>query len=81
MSDWYVRPSGGTYGDEDGTSYANAWDGFSNITWGVGGVVVGDTLYLDGTFYEQLMMTDVSKNIIFFNGQNLKNQNVLKFKL
>ena len=24
--DWYVRPAGGTYGAEDGTSYNDAWD-------------------------------------------------------
>ena len=35
---WYVRPSGGSYGNEDGTTYADAWDGFTNITWGTGGV-------------------------------------------
>jgi len=32
-TDYYVRPSGGSYGLEDGTSYANAWDGFTNISW------------------------------------------------
>jgi hypothetical protein len=31
MTDYYVRPSGGNYGLEDGTSYANAWDGFRNV--------------------------------------------------
>jgi hypothetical protein len=46
---WYVRPlSQGEYGAEDGTSYANAYDGFSDITWGEGGVVAGDTLYICG---------------------------------
>jgi len=47
-TDWYVRPSGGSYGDEDGTSYADAWDGFSNIVWGTGGVEAGDTLWVCG---------------------------------
>ena len=32
-TDYYVRPSGGDYGDEDGSDYANAWDGFSNVNW------------------------------------------------
>jgi Concanavalin A-like lectin/glucanases superfamily len=45
---WYVRPNGGSYGTENGTSYANAWDGFSNIVWGTNGVVAGDTLYICG---------------------------------
>lgn len=51
---WYVRPSGGSYGTEDGTSYANAWDGFTNITWGTGGVEAGDTLYVCGAHSETL---------------------------
>jgi len=45
---WYVRPAGGSYGAEDGTSYAAAWDGLLNVVWGVGGVVAGDTLYVCG---------------------------------
>ncbi len=64
-ADWYVRPSGGSYGDEDGTSYTNAWDGFSNITWGSGGVVAGDTLYLDGsTTYKEVLTITVDDCII-----------------
>ncbi|MFQ5621731.1 MAG: right-handed parallel beta-helix repeat-containing protein, partial [Candidatus Nanoarchaeia archaeon] len=46
--DWYVRPAGGNYGSEDGTSYANAWDGLLNVVWGEGGVQPGDTLYVCG---------------------------------
>ena len=48
MSNWYVRPAGGSYGDEDGTSYADAWDGLNNVVWGTGGVIAGDTLYICG---------------------------------
>jgi len=48
-SDWYVRPAGGSYGSEDGTSYANAWDGLSNVVWGPGGVEAGDKLIISGT--------------------------------
>jgi len=48
-STWYVRPSGGSYGIENGTSYGNSWDGFSNIVWGTGGVQSGDTLYICGS--------------------------------
>lgn len=51
---WYVRPTAGEYGAEDGSSYANAFDGASDITWGVGGVQAGDTLYVCGTHYEEL---------------------------
>jgi len=49
-TDWYVRPLGGSYGNEDGTSYEDAWDGLSNIVWGTGGVEAGDTLWVCGTF-------------------------------
>ncbi len=47
--DWYVRPSGGSYGSENGTSYVNAWDGLNNVVWGGAGVNPGDTLYICGT--------------------------------
>ena len=47
-TDWYVRPAGGTYGDENGTSYDNAWDGLMSVDWGEGGVTAGDTLYVCG---------------------------------
>ncbi len=53
---WYVRPNGGSYGSENGTSYANAWDGFNNIVWGTGGVQAGDTLYICGTHYEKMLV-------------------------
>jgi len=47
-SDWYVRPVGGVYGNEDGTSYENAWDGLKSVVWGPGGVEAGDNLYVCG---------------------------------
>lgn len=51
---WYVRASGGSYGDEDGTSYENAWDGFTNIDWTSSGVQPGDILFICGTHAEAL---------------------------
>lgn len=53
---WYVRPSGGTYGAEDGTSYDTAWDGFTNIDWTANGVKAGDTLYVCGTHTEAFVI-------------------------
>ena len=47
-SDWFVRPAGGSYGSEDGSSYQNAWDGLRNVVWGPSGVKAGDTLYVCG---------------------------------
>lgn len=45
----YVSASGG--GATDGTSYANAFAGFSDISWGAGAnqLNAGDTLYICGT--------------------------------
>lgn len=48
MATWYVRPDTSHSGTRNGTSYATAWGGWSAITWGVGGVVGGDTLYVCG---------------------------------
>lgn len=55
-ADWYVRPltTPGTYGGEDGTTYADAWNGFQNIVWGGAGVVAGDTLYVAGTHHGKM---------------------------
>jgi hypothetical protein len=46
MSDWYVDNAAG--GSNDGTTWADAWESFADITWGAGGVVAGDTLWISG---------------------------------
>lgn len=54
---WYVAPSGSGAGATDGSSIANRYNGFADITWGVGGVQAGDTLRVlndYGTYYERL---------------------------
>jgi len=51
---WYVRPEGGNYGNEDGTSYANAWDGLLNVVFGERGVESGDTLYICGAHIHKM---------------------------
>jgi len=52
---WYVRPDEGAYGTEDGSSYANAWDGFSNINWTTLADDNDNTqLFVAGTHYELL---------------------------
>ena len=48
MSTWYVRPNTSHGSTRNGTSYATAWGGWSEIVWGSGGVVGGDTLYVCG---------------------------------
>ena len=45
---FYVRPSGGDYGSQDGSCYANAWNGFKSVIWGNEGVKGGDTLFVCG---------------------------------
>lgn len=56
----YVRPASGEYGDEDGSTYAAAFDGFADIAWGesAGQVGPGDTLYICGTHNETLWVGD-----------------------
>lgn len=46
MADWYVRPNTSHSATRDGTSYATAWGGWTEIVWGGAGVIAGDTLYV-----------------------------------
>ena len=55
---YYVRPSTGEYGVEDGTTYATAYDGFAGVTWGVGGVVAGNTIFVCGTHKQEMTLGD-----------------------
>lgn len=48
-ADYYVRPLGGSYGVENGTSYADAFDGFVDVS----GLTAGDTLYICGAHTEE----------------------------
>ena len=48
-ANWYVRPNGGAYGTEVGTSWTNAYDGFSDITWA--SIAAGDTIWVAGGTY------------------------------
>lgn len=59
---YYVRPAGGTYGAEDGSSWANAFDGFSDVAWGGGAnqVGAGDTLYVGAGTYTQKLTPGAS---------------------
>jgi hypothetical protein len=58
VTDWYVRPTGGIYGNEDGTSYDNAWDGLLNVVWSAGGIQAGDTLYICGPHVHEMVNTN-----------------------
>jgi len=57
MTTWYVRPNASHGGTNAGTSYANAWQGWASIVWGVGGVVGGDTLYVCGAHSSATTLT------------------------
>lgn len=48
MATWYVRPNISHSVTRNGTSYATAWGGWSEIVWGALGVKGGDTLYVCG---------------------------------
>ena len=60
-TNYYVRPTGQTYGTGDGTSYANAWSGFTNIDWSV---LDGETLAICGTHNEKLIVSQDNLTII-----------------
>lgn len=55
---WYVRPNGGDYGLENGTSWSDAFDGFNDISWG--DISPGDTIYLSGGTYREVWSVPVS---------------------
>src|SRR5438067_11247620 len=42
-ANWYVRPNGGSYGSQNGTSWSNAYNGFGSIAWA--SVICGDTIW------------------------------------
>jgi hypothetical protein len=46
MADWFVRPDTSHSATRDGTSFATAWGGWTEIVWGTGGILAGDTLYV-----------------------------------
>jgi len=74
---YFVRPSGTTYGDSSGTSFANAWSGFSSINWTL---LENKTLNICGTHLELLTIqqdnvTIVGNNILgagVINGQSAR---------
>lgn len=45
-TNWYVDSAAS--GSNNGATWTNAWESFSDIVWGVGGIVAGDTLYISG---------------------------------
>lgn len=78
-TDWYVRPpvitgiaangdpipASGVYGSQNGTSYANAWNGLKSVVWGASGVKAGDTLWIAGTHVHR----STNINFIAFQGR------------
>lgn len=66
-ADYYVRPLGGSYGAENGTSYADAFDGFADMS----GIAAGDTIYVCGAHSEALTTSTsgTSGNPIIVDGR------------
>lgn len=77
LTEYFVRPHGTIYGDSSGTSYDNAWSGFSSINWSL---LENKTLNICGTFNELLTIqqnkvTIVGNNSLgagIIDGQNLR---------
>ena len=65
-TNYYVRPDGGSYGNEDGSDWNNAFDGFSDVVWGssAGQVGAGDTLYVAGGDYTSSIDPGATKSRI-----------------
>jgi hypothetical protein len=74
---YYVRPAGTTYGDGSGTSYANAWAGFTSINWSL---LENKKLNIFGTHFERLLVQNnnvtIFSNFLFdqgiINGQSVR---------
>jgi len=54
-AEYWFRPSGGSYGSEDGSDYANAKDGLSGVTATIGD---NDTIHVCGTHREMLVIVE-----------------------
>lgn len=50
MAIWYVRTDTSHSATRNGTSYATAWGGWTEVVWGVSGVSLSDTLYVCGAY-------------------------------
>lgn len=49
MTNWYVRQNGGSYGNQNGTDWINAFNGFLGINWN--SISCGDTIWIAGGNY------------------------------
>ena len=61
LSKFYARPAGTTYGNSDGTSYANAFTGFDNINWQL---ISGNILAICGNHFQTLTIGSSDVTII-----------------
>ncbi|MDO8592535.1 MAG: hypothetical protein Q7R92_02015 [bacterium] len=79
---WYVRPVGGSYGSENGTSYDNAWDGLLSVVWGESGVEAGDTLYVAGLHLHNMTSINYTANQanVLINASGLSDENPITIR-
>jgi hypothetical protein len=57
---YFVRPDGATYGNANGSSWSNAWSGFSKINWNQ--ITPGTAICLAGGSYSQSLSPQSSGN-------------------
>lgn len=55
---WFIRPRGGSYGTEDGSSYANAFNGSEDAWTNPADIDKGDTVYICGNHTEMIEVKD-----------------------
>jgi len=71
LENYFVRPAGTIYGTGDGTSYANAFSGFSNINWSV---LENKNLNVIDTHFQML---NVQQNNVFIIGNNVNGAGII----
>ena len=59
MATFYVRPDrSGSYGTGDGSSYANAWNGFASVNWNsLNSAGASSTLWVCGTHQRRVSVS------------------------
>lgn len=67
---WYIRPTGQVYGNNDGTTYADAWAGNAGIVWA--SVDPGDIIRICDAHHETIYMSKSGtvENVMYLDGDD-----------